>query len=155
MSLLAAFLADLDAARSAADVTETRFRAEAAARIEALATARVYAYRRADLMAGLAEATQGVDTAELAAAAGHALLRARLGWDEDSPARSEVLTRFADVALALFAAQGETPEAGPDGPPPDPAAALAAFEAWYLSTRETPFWHLFDHYLPETALVDF
>lgn len=153
MSLLATFLAELDAAKSAADIAETRYRAEAAARTEALATARAHAYRRADLMASLGEATRDLESAELAIAAGQALLAARLGWDEDSPARSEVLARFAQVALALYAAGREAAETEPDAP--GPAAALATFEDWYLATRETPFWYLFDHYLPETPLVDF
>jgi hypothetical protein len=167
MSLLSAFLTDLDAARTAADVAETRYRAEAAAQSQALATARAHAYRRADLMASLAAATAEVETPELAVAAGQALLRGRLGWDEDSPARSEVLTRFATVALALFAAGRAAAEPEPDAQAPTeepaeapaetlaPAEALAAFEAWYLETRETPFWYLFDHYFPETPLVDF
>lgn len=159
MSLLSAFLTDLDAARTAADVAETRYRAEVAAQTQALATARAHAYRRADLMASLAETTRDIESAELAAAAGQALLRARLGWDDDSPARSEVLTRFSDVALALYAAGHEADGAEADArapaEPAAPAEALAAFEDWYLATRETPFWYLFDHYFPETPLVDF
>ena len=39
--------------------------------------------------------------------------------------------------------------------PPDPAAALAAFEAWYQGARGTPFWILFETYMPETPVVDF
>lgn len=46
-------------------------------------------------------------------------------------------------------------EAGPPAGAPDPAAALAAFEAWYAAARQTPFWLLFEHYMPETPLVDF
>ncbi|MDI4665081.1 hypothetical protein K9U40_12190 [Xanthobacter autotrophicus] len=141
----AAFLARLDAAKHAADVAETAFRSEAARRIEALASERAYAWRRADLMASLDAAVGGTDTAEMAAAAGQAMLRARLGWTTDSEARSEVLTRFAAVALALHAA-----DAGGD-----PGAALAGFEAWYLETRQSAFWYLFEHYLPDTPLVDF
>jgi hypothetical protein len=33
--------------------------------------------------------------------------------------------------------------------------ALAAFEAWYAGNRPTPFWVLFEHYIPETPQVDF
>lgn len=141
----AAFLAALDAEKRIADVAETDFRREAAARTEALALARAHAYRRADLMTALAAAVAEAADPEMAGAAGQALLRARLGWSDDSEARAEVLARFAPVAAAVFAADGETP----------PAAALAAFEDWYLSTRQTPFWYLFEHYIPDTPLVDF
>ena len=32
---------------------------------------------------------------------------------------------------------------------------LAQFEAWYREAHGTPFWILFEHYMPETPLVDF
>lgn len=140
-----AFLSALDAAKRVADVAETDFRREAAARTEALAGARAHAYRRADLMTSLAAMVADAADAEMAGAAGQALLRARLGWSDDSEARAEVLAKFAPVAAALFAADAD----------PAPAAALAAFEDWYLATRQTPFWYLFEHYIPDTPLVDF
>lgn len=200
---LAAFLAALDAQKRAADVAETRFRQEVAARTQALATARAHAYRRAHLMADLAASVRGAETREMAAAAGQALLRAQFGWSSDSAARSEVLTRFAAVALACHAAgvsdmaavahAAGRPDAAEaahaasvttateaahtadvtaateaahaasvtdtteDGTPaaPGPQEALAAFEDWYFSTRQSAFWSLFDHYMPETPLVDF
>lgn len=160
-SPLAAFLADLDAAKTAAGMAETSFRAEAAAREKELATERAYAYRRADLMAGLARSVADAETAEMAEAAGRALLAARLGWAEASPARDEVMLRFAALARALHkacAADARDAEGGTateECPADDPPAALAAFEDWYLATRRTAFWHLFDHYLPETPVVDF
>lgn len=152
MSALAAFLTQLDAAKAAADVAEIAFRAEAAARTQELATERAHAYRRADLMASLARTVEDAESPDLAAAAGQALLRARLGWDTDSAARTDVLEHFSAVALALHGAAAD--EAAP-AEAADPHAALADFEAWYLSTRESPFWYLFDHYLPETPVVDF
>ncbi|MFG1244203.1 hypothetical protein V5F31_17645 [Xanthobacter sp. V7C-4] len=140
-----AFLARLDAAKHAADVAETDFRREAALRIEQLAAARAHAWRRADLMAALVAAVDTTEDAEMAVAAGQALLRTRLGWTSDSDARTEVLDRFAAVALALSEADaGGAPE-----------TALAAFEDWYLQTRQSPFWYLFEHYLSDTPLVDF
>ena len=141
----AAFLARLDAAKHAADVAETDFRREAASRIEQLAAARAHAWRRADLMAALVAAVDTTEDTEMAVAAGQALLRARLGWTADSEARTEVLDRFAAVAMAL----SEVDAAGA------PDAALAAFEDWYLATRQSPFWYLFEHYLTDTPLVDF
>ncbi|MFG1350187.1 hypothetical protein [Xanthobacter autotrophicus] len=141
----AAFLTRLDVAKHDAGVAETDFRREAALRIEQLAAARAHAWRRADLVAALVAAVDATEDAEMAVAAGQALLRTRLGWTSDSDARTEVLTRFAAVALALS-------EADAGG---DPAAALAAFEDWYLETRQSPFWYLFEHYLTDTPLVDY
>ena len=37
---------------------------------------------------------------------------------------------------------------------PNPAAALADFETWYLAAKGTPFWKLFENVMPETPLVD-
>lgn len=141
----AAVLARLDAAKVAADVAETAYRAEAARRTEELARERAHAWRRADLMRSLAATLDGIGDAEMAAAAGQALLRARLGWSDDSEARAEVLARFAPVAVALFEMESATA----------PEAALAAFEDWYATTRQSAFWYLFEHYLPDTPLVDF
>lgn len=144
----AVVLARLDAAKVAADVAETAYRAEAARRTEELARERAHAWRRADLMRSLAAALDGIGDAEMAVAAGQALLRARLGWSDDSEARAEVLARFAPVAVALFEMESEAaPEAA--------LAALAAFEDWYATTRQSAFWYLFEHYLPDTPLVDF
>lgn len=153
---LAVFLAALDDAKQAASVAEEAFRKEAAARAEALARERAYAWRCADLMAGLAATLADIEDDAMAGAAGQALLRARLGWSSDSEAREQVLARFAPVAVALHRAghPGADAEA-PAEAPPDPAAALAAFEDWYLATRESPFWYLFEHYMPETPRVDF
>ncbi|MFG1208789.1 hypothetical protein [Xanthobacter flavus] len=141
----AAVLARLDAAKVAADVAETAYRAEAARRTDELARERAHAWRRADLMRSLAAALDGIGDAEMAAAAGQALLRARLGWTDDSEARAEVLARFAPVAVALFEMESEAA----------PQTALAAFENWYATTRQSAFWYLFEHYLPDTPLVDF
>lgn len=141
----AAVLARLDAAKVAADVAETAYRAEAARRTEELARERAHAWRRADLMRSLAGTLDGIGDAEMAVAAGQALLRAWLGWSDDSEARAEVLARFAPVAVALFEMESEAA----------PEAALAAFEEWYATTRQSAFWYLFEHYLPDTPLVDF
>ncbi|MFG1426037.1 hypothetical protein [Roseixanthobacter glucoisosaccharinicivorans] len=162
MTTLSAYLASLETAAAAAEQAEADFRRETEARAAALAHARAHAYRRSNLMATLATLAEGAETPELAVAAVQAHLRARLGWDDISDARDAVLSRFAPVALALFAAahpvaDAEAADASTpgEGAPDDPAAALAAFEAWYAETRESPFWYLFEHYIPETPRVDF
>ncbi|MEP9378187.1 hypothetical protein ABLE91_15845 [Aquabacter sp. CN5-332] len=149
---LATYLSSLQQAAEAAEAAERAFRTEAEARTKALAAARSEAYRRINFLRPLAEMVGGAESPDVAVLHAQAYLRTRLGWDETTPAREEVLTRFAPVALAIhFAlAEGEPPEGTEDAP-----AAMATFEDWYAQTRESSFWYLFEHYMRETPLVDF
>lgn len=145
----------LDALKQAADDAEraeTGFRREIADRTRALEQERVFAFRRLNLMRAVCEAVASAESEDAAIAGGLSAVRARLGWSSESEARSEVLSRFTDVARAVFA--GATPpEAG--RPAADVLTMLADFESWYAATHERPFWALFEHYLPETPVVDF
>lgn len=149
---LATYLSSLQEAAESAEAAERAFRAEAEARTKALASARAEAFRRVNFLKPLAEIIAGAESPEVAVANAQAYLRNRLGWEEMTPAREDVLTHFAPVGLAIHRAlaDGATSEDMPDAP-----GAMAAFEAWYAETRETPFWHLFEVYMPETPLVDF
>jgi hypothetical protein len=148
--ITAPFLDALEAAAEEAEATEGRFRREAAERIGALEKERAVAFRRLNLMRAVAEAVADAADAEAAAASARATLAGRLGWDADSEARTEVLSRFAAVGRAVFFSFSPSAEA-----PLSVEDALAEFEAWYAATRTTPFWTLFEHYMPETPLVDF
>lgn len=145
----AAFLADLEAAARGAESAEAKFRSEIAQRIAALEQERAFAFRRLNLMRSVADAV--AEAADTDNAAGHAraVLRQKLGWHSDSEAREPVLARFAEVGRALFASLDADETQVPV------AAALATFEAWYAENYTTPFWVLFEHYIPETPLVDF
>jgi len=146
------FLDTLKDAAENAGVAEEAFRKEIAERTKALADERAFAYRRYNLMRAVAETVATAEDEEIAVAATNGILRAKLDWTTDSDARTEVLTQFAPVAVAMFAAlapvEGEEPK-------PDVMAALRGFETWYAQTRPQPFWVLFEHYMPETPLVDF
>jgi hypothetical protein len=148
--IAAPFLDALEAAAEEAEATEGRFRREAAERIGALEKERAVAFRRLNLMRAVAEAVADADDADAAAANARATLAGRLGWDTDSEARTEVLSRFAAVGRAVFDNLAPSAEAQRSV-----EEALAEFEAWYTATRTTPFWTLFEHYMPETPLVDF
>ncbi|WP_127089282.1 hypothetical protein [Aquabacter cavernae] len=173
---LAAFVTTLEQAAETAAAAEHAFKAEALARGQALAAARAEAFRRLNFLKGLAGSLSAAPDGPEAVRAAQAYLRSRLDWEEMTPARTEVLDRLGPVALAVHgaisgAAQNEAPdtpaqaspvqdvaaEAGATQDPSlgDPSLALEAFEAWYSATRETPFWYLFEHYMPETPLVDF
>jgi hypothetical protein len=150
--IAAPFLDALEAAAEAAEAAEGRFRREAAERLGALEKERAVAFRRLNLMRAMAEAVADAADADAAAADARATLRARLGWDNDSEARTEVLARFAAVGRAVFSSLSPADD---EAPCQSVDEALAEFEAWYAATRTTPFWTLFEHYMPETPLVDF
>ena len=144
------FVTALEAAAGHAETAEREYRQEAAQRIAALEHERAFAYRRLNLVRELAGAMATADAEESAIGIAFALVRGKLGWSRDSEARTEVIERFAPVAQALFRAL-----TGEDEPEPSPAIALAEFESWYVENRHAPFWVLFEHYIPETPLVDF
>jgi hypothetical protein len=150
MTPAAPFLDALQAAADRAAAEENKLRREAAERIKSAERERGFAFRRLNLMRAVAPVAGRAETEELAVAHGLAVLQAKLGWSEDSEARSTVLSQFAPVAKAIYAAQPE--RAAPDA---DVAAALAAFEAWYLAAHGVPFLDLFDRPLPDMPVVDF
>ena len=146
------FLDTLKDAAENAGSAEEAFRKEIAERTKALADERAFAYRRYNLMRAVAEAVATAEDEGIAVAATNGILRTKLDWGADSEARAEVLTQFALVAVAMFAALA--PVEGEE-PPPDVITVLRDFEAWYAQTHPQPFWVLFEHYMPETPLVDF
>ncbi|HET6157049.1 MAG TPA: hypothetical protein VFE34_01780 [Dongiaceae bacterium] len=150
MSPVAPFLDTLEAAANQAASTETEFRRHAAQRIAQLERDRSFAFRRLSIMRAVSDAVSRAESKELAVAGAVAILRSKLGWSNDSEARSAVLTEFARVAESMFA--GQQPE---EAPAADVLDLLAAFERWYDETHPAPFWTLFEQPMPETPLVDF
>ena len=180
MTSLDHWLDELGSSAKTASSAEQSYRNDFARRVAELAEARAVAFRRVNLIKAVAESVSRVEDEQAAAAHGLAVFRTRLGWSQDSEARSEILSRFAPVCEAMFRASasaspradalvedepGGTPvrpasvaadlRPGPrDEEAGDPAAALAAFESWYLDAKGTPFWKLFENVMPETPLVD-
>ena len=148
----AAFLDALKAAAEVAEATESTFRREVAQRIKLVECDRVYAFRRLNLMRAIAAAIASADDEDIAVASALAVLRATLGWSSDSEARDAVLSRFAAVAKAASASLAPAETAMPKA---DVLDELKGFEAWYAATHPGPFWVLFEHYMPETPVVDF
>jgi hypothetical protein len=163
------FLDDLQRAADGQAAAEEAFRREIAARTKALENERAFAFRRLNLMRGIAEVVVGAEDEAIAVAAATAVLRAKLGWETDSEARDVVISQFAPVAVAMFAslspanlapvslspAPPETTGASAQKPPPDVIATLAAFERWYAESHPGPFWVLLENYMTETPVVDF
>ncbi|MBS0536061.1 MAG: hypothetical protein JSR72_18565 [Proteobacteria bacterium] len=151
MTPASSFLDALKAAADDAARAEDDFRREVAERTKALERERSFAHRRLNFMRAVADAVASAEDEAVAVAAANAVVQAKLGWASDSEARSEVLTAFAPVAKIVFASLD--PESG--APAPDVVAALRDFESWYATTRGSPFWVLFETYMPETPRVDF
>jgi hypothetical protein len=145
------FLDALKAAADRAEVAEGQIRREAAQRIAVLEQERAFAFRRLNLMRAVADAVAESESEEIAVANALAVLRSKLGWSSDSEARTEVLSRFASVCQAVFCNLA----ASEDAPTTTVQNALAEFETWYAGSRKSPFWVLFEQYIPETPLVDF
>jgi hypothetical protein len=153
MTALTSILDTLDAAARNAGAAETAFRREAAERIKVLERERSHAFRRVNLLRPIAEAVARAESEEMAVAGSQAILRAKLGWSNDSEARSAILTRFATVVKGMFATLHPRPEGEEE--PTDLLALLGAFEAWYEETHRVSFWNLFDQPMQETPVVDF
>ena len=146
----ASFLEAFKAAAARAQAAEAQYRQEAVQRVAQLEKERAFAFRRLNLLNALAEVTGRAENEEAAITDGLALLRERLSWSTVDEARSEVLSRFAHVVVAVARAVTQPQDASP-GPVPD---ALAEFEAWYLDQRRNPFWILFEQELPDLPLVE-
>jgi hypothetical protein len=144
----------IDALKTAADqaeAAEAQFRREAAQRVAALERERAFAFRRLNLMRAIANAIAESENEEIAVASASAVLRNKLGWSTDSEARVQVLSNFASVSQAVY--RNFAP--AEDAPSISVETALAEFESWYAGGHSAPFWVLFEHYVPETPLVDF
>lgn len=149
MTRAAAWIEELTAATKLAEQAEAAYRADYAKRVEQLAQDRAFAFRRANLLRAVADVVAKAEDEATAVAYGLATLRSRLGWGDESPAREEIIARFAPVCAALHDDDAQAKEAA------DPAEALAAFETWHLEARGVPFWMLFERWMPETPVVDF
>jgi len=161
-----AFLDDLQNATTHADKAEAELRKEFSARLKALEQERVFAYRRFNLMRQVVDAVAQAESEEIAVANALGVLRTRLSWHSDSEPRTAVLSQFAAVGRAVFlsvapvqVASLQTATASDAQQAalarPDPMQTLRDFEAWYADKHGTPFWVLFENYMPETPVVDF
>jgi hypothetical protein len=153
MDPAASFIDVLKRSADQSSVAEDEFRRGIAERMKELEKQRSFAFRRLHLMKEVAGVITQAESEEIAIAGATVVLRAKLGWVNDSEARSEVLSRFALVAQAMFASL--VPSADDNEEKPDVIEALDEFEAWYAATHPNPFWILFENYMPETPVVDF
>ena len=122
--MTAPFLDALRATAEACEAAETAFRRDSQARLEALTLARVTAYRRYNLLKGMAEAAAAAEPEAAADAAADFALR-ETGWSEADAVYPEVREHLSAVAGAL---------------PEDTAVvAFARFETWYTERFGSAF----------------
>jgi hypothetical protein len=132
---------------------EDEFRRHIVERTKALERQRSFAFRRLNLMHAVTDVIAQAESEEIAVAGAAVVLRSRLGWASDSDARTEVVSRFAPVARAMFVSFQPPEDVEEDRP--DVVEKLAEFEAWYEQTHPNSFWFLFENHMPETPVVDF
>ena len=144
-----AYLATLAAAARAASTAELEHQKEAARRAAELRLARAFAWRRLNLVRAVAAAVRGAERhgGRRRRRPRAAFLR-EVGWNGATQAQRDVADRFAPVALAVWSAGRGEPAR------PTPAAALAAFEAWYAAERGVPFLALMEREVVELPLVE-
>jgi hypothetical protein len=78
-------------------------------------------------------------------------LREEFGWPAGSEAHKAILEEMKRLAVAIWQCVCETETGAVEAV----GVELANFEAWFEATRGSPFYALFDQYVPETPLVDF
>lgn len=153
MTVNSSFLDTLEFAANKATQAENDFRRKSAARAKVLERERAFAYRRLNFVRAIADAVATAENSEMAVAAATVVTRTKLGWSSDSDARALVLSRLVPVVQQVFASVVSADE--DDAPPADVVRCLTEFEIWYRDTHPNPFWILFEHYMPETPVVDF
>ncbi|HRO12611.1 hypothetical protein [Amaricoccus sp.] len=146
---IASYIETLATTARAASTAEQDFQKEAARRAAQLREARAFAWRRLNLVRATASAVRGAEGPEAVAEAGRETLFRESGLGRAAEANREVAERFVAVAEAVAAAGGDDPD-----PAADPAAALAAFEAWYAAARGGPFLALMEREVVELPLVE-
>lgn len=151
-----AFIQDLERQAQSAARLEADFRIQARDRLAQLEAVRVGAYRRLNLLKGLAAAITAIEDDAAAVAAGVDHVCARTGWSQAGAADAEVRERLVPVAAAVRAAD-RPPGATQSPPSPQaPVLAFASFEAWYRARFDADFLSLMTSDAPTfQSVVDF
>ena len=152
------FLSGLQRAATAAQREEIDFRNNVGREIEKRERARQYAFRRLSIAELMAKAARGAENEEKAVALQMAVLRADFGWLGDSEQHKRIVAAWRPVALAVWAVVGPPSAEADDAAqsaPPDVAAALAAFEAWYEAEFGSNYLAILDQEMQELPVVEF
>ncbi len=150
-----AFIQDLERQAQAAARNEADFRLQMRDRLAQLEAARIAAYRRLNLLKGMAAAVAGAAEEGGALEAGVDHVCTRTDWSAANAAYAEVRARLMPVAVAMWAC--DHPPA--DAPAPAlqaPILAFTSFEAWYRARFDVDFLSLLASDAPTfQSVVDF
>ncbi len=147
---LQALINRLDAAACSASAAEETCRHEAAERIKGLERARIFAFRRLNLVKSIASAMNGAKDRDEAMAWGASAFLREVNWTGASESQRDVLGRFEHITDAIWRMhQGES-EAGNK----ELEHELAAFEKWFEENRNGAFLSLMDGEVLELPLVE-
>ncbi len=146
-----ALLSQFEGAARTAQEAEASLRKAMAAEIARLEREREIAFRRTRLVRLLASSAGDLEGEDEAVSAQCSALREEFGWYGESEAHKAVLDEMRPLARSIWQCVCE----GQAGSAEAAAAELKKFEAWFQMNRGTPFYVLFDHYVPEAPLVDF
>jgi hypothetical protein len=140
----------LDGAARSASAAEETCRHEAAERIRGLELARIYAFRRLNLVKSIASAMSGAKNQEEAMAWATSAFLREVNWTGASESQREVIERFQPMIDALWRLQQGEPETN-EG---EFERKLAAFETWFAENRNGTFLSLMDGEVLELPLVE-
>lgn len=155
-----AFLSALRNAATEAQREEIAFRDNVSREIEMRERARQYAYRRLSIAELMAQVARSAEDETQAVAAQIAALRNEFGWHGDAEPHRRIFAAWQPVGVAVWACVKPPPEGGAPAsevppPLPDVAAALAAFEAWYVAEFGSNYLAILDQEKQEFPVVEF
>ncbi|MGA7327123.1 MAG: hypothetical protein WBX25_22220 [Rhodomicrobium sp.] len=148
---VAALVAELENAARDAQQAEAALRKQMAREIERLERQRAFAFRRTAFVHLLASRAASCETENEAHAAQREALAEELGWHAPSEAHEAIFGEMKPLGRCIWQrVRGMELE-------PDTALAteLDKFEAWFEEKHGSPFYSLFEQYVPEAPLVDF
>jgi hypothetical protein len=147
----AALMSQFEGAARTAQEAEAALRKTMAVEIGRLEREREFAFRRTRLIRLLASSAADLPTGDEAVSAQCLAVREEFGWHGESEAYKSILEEMTPLARSVWLCVCESA----DGSGEAVSAELAKFEAWFQAEHGTPFYSLFDQYVPEAPLVDF
>jgi hypothetical protein len=149
--ILTAYLDDLERTAHNVSADEETYRREAAVRFRELEQARAFAFRRLNLMRTIIDAVTGIEEEEDAVRAGSIAFLREIEWSGATEAQRQAVENFKPVVLAAWQASRTE---GDNGDAVALTKALADFEQWFASSRNSPFLTVMEREVVELPLVE-
>lgn len=147
----AALVASFEGAARRAQETEAALRKKVAVQINELERQRAHAFRRTRLIRILASSAEGSEEEDEALLAQRKAVSEEIGWAVESDAYKAILDEMKPLGLSVWRCVCGVEASSPA----EVKKEIERFEAWFETKHGTPFYALFDQYVPEAPLVDF